>query len=86
MNSELRRVHCLICNMLTILKPTKTKHIMLRCNNCNVLIYANGGLSQQRLISLNDYVPLIWVSATMQASSKSLVDNLEEYHDIYKIT
>jgi hypothetical protein len=37
------------------LKPTKTNKLMLRCNNCTLLIFANGRLSQQKLLMLPNY-------------------------------
>ena len=49
-------VHCLICNSIATLKGTKTRHLMLRCDYCGVLIYANQPLSQQRLVNLPDYI------------------------------
>ena len=50
-----RYVHCLFCNSMATLKPTKTGRIMLRCNTCSVLVFANGLLSQQRIKTLKDY-------------------------------
>ena len=37
---------------MATLKPTKTRRIMLRCNTCSVLIFANGAYSQQRIIDI----------------------------------
>ena len=58
-----RYVHCLFCNAMATLKPTKTRRIMLRCNTCNALIFANGIISQQRIQTLRDFVfrPLLWL-------------------------
>ena len=50
-----RTVHCLFCNSMATLKPTKTRRIMLRCNVCGVLVFANGIYSQQRIQTLKDY-------------------------------
>ena len=44
-----RIVYCLFCNSMATLKPTKTGCIMLRCNTCGALVFANGILSQQRI-------------------------------------
>src|SRR5690348_16079056 len=51
-----RTVHCLFCNSLATLKPTKTIRIMLRCNTCGVLVFANSLLSQQRIQKLRDFI------------------------------
>jgi len=51
-----RTVHCLFCNSLATLKPTKTIRIMLWCNTCGVLVFANGLLSQQRIQKLRDFI------------------------------
>lgn len=50
-----RTVYCLFCNSLATLKPTKTGRIMLRCNTCGALVFANGIISQQRIKTLKDY-------------------------------
>ena len=50
-----RYVHCLFCNSMATLKPTKTRRIMLCCNTCSALIFANGAYSQQRIKTLRDY-------------------------------
>jgi hypothetical protein len=50
-----RTVHCLFCTSMATLKPTKTRRIMLRCNICGALVFANGILSQQRIKTLKDY-------------------------------
>jgi hypothetical protein len=49
-------VHCLLCNSIATLKGTKTGHLMLRCDSCGVLVYANQPPSQQRLANLPDYI------------------------------
>jgi hypothetical protein len=51
-----RTVHCLFCNSMATLKPTKTRRIMLRCNTCGALVFANGIFSQQRIKTLKDFV------------------------------
>ena len=50
-----RYVHCLFCNSMATLKPTKTRRIMLRCNTCGALVFANGIFSQQRIKTLRDF-------------------------------
>jgi hypothetical protein len=41
---------------MATLKITKTNKLMLRCNNnCTLLIFANGKLSQQKLLMLPNY-------------------------------
>jgi len=50
-----RIVYCPFCNWMDTLKPTKTKKLMLRCNNCTLLIFENGKLSQQKLLMLPNY-------------------------------
>jgi len=47
-----RYVYCLFCNAMATLKPTNTRRIMLRCNTCGALVFANGILSQQRIQKL----------------------------------
>jgi len=54
-NSWERTVHCLFCNSMATLKPTKTGRVMLRCNTCGALVFANGLLSQQRIKTLRDF-------------------------------
>ena len=49
-------VYCPLCNSIATLKGTKTGHLMLRCDYCGVLIYANQPLSQQKLANLPDYI------------------------------
>jgi len=50
-----RTVHCLFCNSMATLKPTKTRRIMLRCNTCSTLVFANGAYSQRRIKTLRDF-------------------------------
>ena len=50
-----RIVYCPFCNWMATLKPTKTNKLMLRCNNCTLLIFANAMLSQQKLLMLPNY-------------------------------
>jgi len=50
-----RTVHCLFCNSMATLKLTKTRRIMLRCDVCGALVFANGLISQQRIKTLKDY-------------------------------
>ena len=50
-----RTVYCLFCESKATLKPTKTGRIMLRCNTCGALVFANGIISQQRIMRLRDY-------------------------------
>jgi len=45
-------VQCPSCGSVAQIKSTKTNHIMLRCDSCGVLIFANGPLSQAWLINL----------------------------------
>jgi len=47
-----KTVPCPSCGFPAFLKETKTHHIMLRCNNCQVLIFANGPVSARWLIGL----------------------------------
>jgi len=50
-----RTVYCLFCNSMATLEPTKTGRIMLRCNTCGALVFANGLFSQQRIRTLRDF-------------------------------
>jgi len=40
---------------MATLEPTKTGRIMLRCNTCGALVFANGLFSQQRIRTLRDF-------------------------------
>lgn len=55
MRSWERIVYCILCNSMATLKPTKTGRIMLRCNTCGVLLFANGMLAQEHIKMLPDY-------------------------------
>ena len=56
-NDEFRRdVHCPLCSYPSTLKSTKTNRLMLRCDNCKVLMFANGHLSQTQLKALPNVV------------------------------
>ena len=50
-----RIVYCLFCNSMATFKPTKTGRIMLRCNTCGALVFANGILSQKQIMKVRDY-------------------------------
>ena len=65
------------CNAMATLKPTKTRRIMLRCNTCNALIFANGIISQQRIQTLRDFVfrPLLWLLFQWSALNASKFDD-----------
>ena len=43
---------CPSCGSTAFVKGTKTHHMMLRCNSCEVLIFANGPASKNWLESL----------------------------------
>ena len=36
----------------TVVKPTKTHRLVLRCDNCGMLLFANGDDTQERLAGL----------------------------------
>jgi translation initiation factor 2 beta subunit (eIF-2beta)/eIF-5 len=48
-------VYCPICSYMATVKPTKTGKMMLRCNSCSMLMFANASLSQQYLQRLPRY-------------------------------
>lgn len=50
-----RIVYCILCKSMATLKPTKTGRVMLRCNTCGVLLFANGILAQDQIKRLADY-------------------------------
>jgi transcription elongation factor Elf1 len=50
-----RTVHCILCNLQAVMKPTKTNNLMLRCDNCKLLVFANSVDSEDRLSRLPDY-------------------------------
>jgi hypothetical protein len=41
LNSWELYVYCPLCNYLATLKPAKTRKLMVRCNTCSILIFAN---------------------------------------------
>jgi len=47
-----RSIRCPICQSSASLKGTKTNHLMLRCDFCRVIIFANGPYSQDWLSRL----------------------------------
>ena len=51
-NKTYRTVTYLICNLLATVKPTKTNRLVLRCDNCGMLLFANGEDAQERLSEL----------------------------------
>jgi len=51
-----RYIYCFFCNAMATLKPTKTSRIMLGCNTCEVLVFVNGIISQQRIKMLKDFI------------------------------
>jgi hypothetical protein len=51
-----RKVTCPLCNFGATVKVTKTDNLVLRCDTCHALIFANDTLSQKRLGLLPDYV------------------------------
>ena len=52
---ETRFVICPICGRQAHVKPTKTHRLMLRCDLCRALVFANGPESQQYLLNLPEY-------------------------------
>lgn len=52
---ETRFVICFVCGRQAHVKPTKTHRLMLRCDLCRVLMFANGPDSQQYLLNLSLY-------------------------------
>lgn len=51
MSSFEKYVYCPLCrNGWSVLKYTKTRHLMLRCDECKVLIFANSPDSQDELL------------------------------------
>jgi hypothetical protein len=50
-----RSVYCPFCRSIARLKPTKTNKLMLRCDGCGLLAFANAKYSQQYFLSLHDY-------------------------------
>jgi hypothetical protein len=52
---ETRFVICPFCGSQAHVKPTKTHRLMLRCDLCRALMFANGATSQQYLLNLLEY-------------------------------
>jgi len=52
---ETRFVICPFCGSQAHVKPTKTHRLMLRCDFCRALIFANAETSQQYLLNLPQY-------------------------------
>ena len=52
---ETRFVICFICARQAHFKPTKTHRLMLRCDLCRALMFANAETSQQYLLNLPEY-------------------------------
>jgi len=52
----IRTVCCILCHAPATLKPTKSfTNTVLRCDNCKLLLFANGELSKRKLQQLNDF-------------------------------
>jgi hypothetical protein len=52
---ETRFVICPVCGGQAHVKPTKTHRLMLRCDLCRALMFANGPESQKYLLNLLEY-------------------------------
>jgi hypothetical protein len=52
---ETRFVYCPIWGKQSHIKPTKTHRLMLRCDSCRALIFANAEMSQRYLLDLPEY-------------------------------
>jgi hypothetical protein len=52
---ETRFVICPVCGSQAHVKPTKTHRLMLRCDLCRALMFANADTSQQYLMNLSEY-------------------------------
>lgn len=52
---EIRLVICPVCHRQAHVKPTKTHRLMLRCDLCRALMFANAETSQQYLLNLPEY-------------------------------
>jgi hypothetical protein len=50
-----RSVRCVLCYGHATLKSTKTSRLMLRCDRCKCLLFANSTNSQGILMNLADY-------------------------------
>jgi hypothetical protein len=52
---ETRFVICPFCGSHTHVKPTRTHPLMLRCDLCRALMFANAETSQKYLLNLLEY-------------------------------
>lgn len=52
---EIRFVICPFCGSQAHVKPTKTHRLMLRCDLCRALMFANAETSQKYLQNLLEY-------------------------------
>jgi hypothetical protein len=52
---ETRFVICPVCGRQAHVKPTKTHRLMLRCDLCRALMFANAETSQHYLLNLPEY-------------------------------
>jgi hypothetical protein len=52
---ETRFVICPFCGSQAHVKPTKTHRLMLRCDLCRALMFANAEVSQKYLLNLLEY-------------------------------
>jgi len=52
---ETRFVICPFCGRQAHVKPTKTHRLMLRCDLCRSLMFANAETSQRYLLNLPEY-------------------------------
>jgi hypothetical protein len=50
-----RSVRCVLCGSTATLKPTKTARLVLRCDYCGLLLFANKERAQQILLGLPSY-------------------------------
>ena len=53
---EIRFVICPFCGSQAHVKPTKTNRLMLRCDLCRALMFANAETSQKYLQNLPPYI------------------------------
>jgi hypothetical protein len=51
----IRSVRCVLCGSMATLKPTKTARLVLRCDYCGLLLFANKERAQQILLGLTQY-------------------------------
>jgi hypothetical protein len=55
----IRTVCCILCHAPSTLKPTKSfANSVLGCDNCKLLLFANGELSKRKLRELPDFPSL----------------------------